>query len=92
MVFFRSAVLSITGSDDISGNTELKSVMFQADREERDAKERHLRNKEQLAMLQTQMAALEKRKAEEKRLIAEQAELLVCHILYTLHSSPTVSC
>jgi len=43
--------------------------------------EKHQRNKETLAMLQTQMAALEERKEEEKRLIAEQAELLVCYQL-----------
>lgn len=55
----------------------LVTSLLQAKREEREAVERHARNKEQLAVLHTQMAALEEKKAQEKRLIEEQAELLV---------------
>lgn len=53
--------------------------LFQAKakREEEDERKRMEGNLETLAVLQKQMAALEAQKEEEKKLIEEEAELLV---------------
>ncbi|NP_001171797.1 coiled-coil domain-containing protein 11-like [Saccoglossus kowalevskii] len=50
--------------------------LAKAAREERETKEQMARNREVLETLQVQMAALQKQKLEEKRLVAEEAELL----------------
>lgn len=52
-------------------------IQAKADREEAEALKQKMANKGVLETLQQQMAALEAKKLEEKRLVAEEAELMV---------------
>jgi len=54
-----------------------EDMLAKAQREERDAKAAHERNAEVLSVLRKQMAALEATKEEAKRLVEEEAQLLV---------------
>lgn len=58
-----------------------QDMLAKAAREEKEAQERHARNRETLDTLQKQKAALEAKRLEAKRLKEEEGRLLVGHSL-----------
>lgn len=67
--------------DELYAKLWYADIEAKAKREEADTQRIMMGNKEMLEVLQKQMAALQAQKEEEKKLIEEEAQLLVNHFL-----------
>ena len=65
--------------DDMYADLWEQDRLAKAAREEREAVEAHIRNRETLETLQQQRAALDAKREEQRRLKAEEGRLLVSH-------------